>query len=117
MQRSILIVDEDDTRRRAIAGSLSARGQRYLDVGDAFAAMAALGRADFGAVLAAEGRRTLSLRGLCQLARKRHPDIMLFVLPKVGSDEAAIRAVLELTVVMLSPELSTERLVTDLVSR
>lgn len=116
MKRSILIVDEDDSRRRAIAGSLAARGQRYLDVGDAFAAMAALGRADFGAVLAAEGRRTLSLRGLCQLARKRHPDIMLLVLPKVGSDVDAIRAVLELTVDMLDPELSVERLVTEMLA-
>lgn len=117
LQRSILIVDEDASRRRAIASSLSARGQRYLDVGDAFAAMAALGRADFGAVVATEGRRTLSLRGLCQLARKRHPDILLFVLPKPGSDQDAIRAVLDLPVVMLSPELSVERLVTDLLLR
>ncbi|MDP2339903.1 MAG: hypothetical protein Q8O67_03010 [Deltaproteobacteria bacterium] len=117
MQRSILIVDEDDTRRRAIAGSLAARGQRYLDVADAFAAMAALGRADFGAVLAAEGRRTLSLRGLCQLARKRHPDIMLLVLPKPGSDVEEIRRVLELTVEMIDPELSVERLVTAMIER
>lgn len=113
-QRSILIVDEDDVRRRALAGSMAARGQRYLDVGDAFAAMAALGRADFGAVLACEGRRTLSLRGLCQLARKRHPDILIFVLPKPGSDEAAIRKVLELPVQMLSATAQAERVVTDL---
>ncbi len=117
MERSILIVDEDDLRRRAIASSLAARGQRYFDVGDAIAAMAALGRADFGAVLAAEGRRTLSLRGLCQLARKRHPDIMLLVLPKAESDVAAVRVVLELPVQMLDPQLSAERLVTDLLKR
>ena len=117
MQRSILIVDEDDVRRRGIASSLAARGVRSLDVGDAFAGMAALGRADFGAVLAAEGRRTLSLRGLCQLARKRHPDILVYVLPKDGSTEDHIRSVLELDFEMIAPQASAERLVTDLLSR
>lgn len=116
-QRSILIVDEDDARRRAISSAMASRGQRYLDVGDAFAAMAALGRADFGAILAAEGRRTLSLRGLCQLARKRHPDIQIFVLPKVGSDEENIRQVLELPVEMLPAAYSPERLVTEMLAR
>lgn len=115
--RSILIVDEDDTRRRAIANAMAARGQRCLDVGDAFAAMAALGRADFGAVLAAEGRRTLSMRGLCQLARKRHPDILIFIWPKVGSDEQNIREVLELPVEMIQAGLNPERLVTELLDR
>jgi len=117
VQRSILIVDEDDARRRGIASSLAARGVRYLDVGDAFAAMAALGRADFGCVLALEGRRTLSLRGLCQLARKRHPEIVIFVTPKAGSDEAHIRSVLELPVDFLELQPSIERFVTELVGR
>ncbi len=117
MQRSILIVDEDDARRRAIASSLAARGVRYLDVGDAFAGMAALGRADFGCVLGFEGRRTLSLRGLCQLARKRHPDILIFVVPKPESDEEVIRQVLELPFDVLPLQPSIERFVTELVSR
>jgi hypothetical protein len=117
VQRSILIVDEDDARRRGIASSLAARGVRYLDVGDAFAAMAALGRADFGCVLALEGRRTLSLRGLCQLARKRHPEIVIFVSPKAGSTEAHIRSVLELPVDFLELQPSLERFVTELMAR
>lgn len=117
MQRSILIVDEDDSRRRAIASSLAARGVRYLDVGDAFAGMAALGRADFGCVLGFEGRRTLSLRGLCQLARKRHPDILIFVVPRPDSDEEAIRRVLELPFDVLHLQPSIERFVTELVTR
>jgi hypothetical protein len=114
--KSILVVDEDDGRRRALSQALAARGIRYLDVGDAFAAMAALGRADFAAVLAAEGRRTLSLRGLCQLARKRHPDIMILVLPKVGSDELAIRAVLEMHVDMLPSTLNPEQIANSIVT-
>ena len=117
MQRSILIVDEDDARRRGIASSLAARGVRYLDVGDAFAAMAALGRADFGSVLALEGRRTLSLRGLCQLARKRHPEIVIFITPKEGSDEDHIRSVLDLSVEFLEMVPSIERFVTELLDR
>jgi hypothetical protein len=117
MQRSILIVDEDDTRRRSVASSLAARGVRYLDVGDAFAGMAALGRADFGCVLGFEGRRTLSLRGLCQLARKRHPDILVFVVPKPDSDEDDIRRVLEMPFDILHMKPSTERFVTELIAR
>jgi DNA-binding response OmpR family regulator len=117
VQRSILIVDEDDARRRGIASSLAARGIRYLDVGDAFAAMAALGRADFGSVLALEGRRTLSMRGLCQLARKRHPEIVIFITPKEGSDEDHIRSVLDLPVEFLELGPSIERFVTELLAR
>ncbi len=114
---SILVVDEDDNRRRGIASSLAARGVRYLDVGDAFAGMAALGRADFGCVLALEGRRTLSLRGLCQLARKRHPDIEIFVVPKEGSDEATVRSVLDMRFEVIALPQNTERLVTQLIDK
>lgn len=117
MQKPILLVDEDDSRRRAIASALAGRGVRYLDVGDAFAGMAALGRADFGCVLGMEGRRTLSLRGLCQLARKRHPDIVIFVTPKAGSDEATIRQVLELPFFILDGDPNAERFATALLAR
>lgn len=117
MQKPILLVDEDDSRRRAIASALAGRGVRYLDVGDAFAGMAALGRADFGCVLGMEGRRTLSLRGLCQLARKRHPDIVIFVTPKEGSDEATIRKVLELPFYLLEGNPNPERFATELLAR
>jgi hypothetical protein len=117
VQKPILLVDEDDSRRRAIASALAGRGVRYLDVGDAFAGMAALGRADFGCVLGMEGRRTLSLRGLCQLARKRHPDIVIFVTPKQGSDEATIRKVLELPFFILEGHPNPERFATELLAR
>ncbi len=117
MQKPILLVDEDDSRRRAIASALASRGVRYLDVGDAFAGMAALGRADFGCVLGMEGRRTLSLRGLCQLARKRHPDVIIFVTPKPGSEEATIRQVLELPFFILEGNPNPERFATELLAR
>jgi hypothetical protein len=94
MQKSTLVVDDDEGRRRALVHAFSRRGMRYLDVADAFAAMAALGRADFGAVVAAEGRRTLSLRGLCQLARRRHPGVHIVVLHRDGTDPTQIPQVL-----------------------
>lgn len=103
MQKSTLVVDDDETRRRQLVHALSRRGLRYLDVADAFGAMAALGRADFGAVIAAEGRRTLSLRGLCQLARRRHPDVAIFVIHRDGSDPAAIPGILDTPVEVIGP--------------
>jgi DNA-binding NarL/FixJ family response regulator len=103
MQRSTLVVDDDESRRRHIVHALSRRGLRYLDVADAFGAMAALGRADFGAVIAAEGRRTLSLRGLCQLARRRHPEVVIFVIHRDGSDPEAIPGILGVAVDVLPP--------------
>lgn len=108
MQRSTLVVDDDEVRRRALVHALSRRGLRYLDVADAFGAMAALGRADFGAVIATEGRRTLSLRGLCQLARRRHPDVFLFVINREGSDPEAIPGILGTPVDILPPTMAVE---------
>jgi CheY-like chemotaxis protein len=78
---SILIVDDDEKRRRALLLALRSHGCTGLDVGDAFSGMAALGRANFTTVIAAEGKRSLSLRGLCQLARRRHPEIAILVIP------------------------------------
>lgn len=108
MQRSTLVVDDDEARRRSLVHALSRRGLRYLDVADAFGAMAALGRADFGAVIATEGRRTLSLRGLCQLARRRHPDVAIFVIHREGSDAKAIPEILGTHVEILEPNLAAE---------
>jgi DNA-binding response OmpR family regulator len=110
MQRSTLVVDDDEQRRRHIVHALSRRGLRYLDVADAFGAMAALGRADFGAVIAGEGRRTLSLRGLCQLARRRHPDVIIFVIHREGSDPSAIPGILGTHVDIVPPTTSADEL-------
>lgn len=110
MHRSTLVVDDDDRRRRQIVQAFSQRGLRYLDVADAFGAMAALGRADFGVVVANEGRRTLSLRGLCQLARRRHPDILILVVHREGSDPAAIPEILGVPVEVLPPSTTAAEL-------
>ncbi|MBI1948436.1 MAG: hypothetical protein HYS27_22310 [Deltaproteobacteria bacterium] len=110
MHRSTLVVDDDDARRRQVVQALSIHGLRYLDVADAFGAMAALGRADFGVVVANEGRRTLSLRGLCQLARRRHPDIVILVVHRPGSDPTAIPGILGLPVEVLPPTVGPDEL-------
>jgi CheY-like chemotaxis protein len=117
MQKSVLIVDEDDLRRRGLAHALAARGERCLDVADGFAAMAAFGRARFSFVIAAEGRRRLSLRGLCQLARKRHPEIPIFILPRAGSTTEELHASLGLPVDIVDAEESVERMATRILAR
>jgi CheY-like chemotaxis protein len=117
LQKSVLIVDEDDVRRRALSQALAARGERCLDVADGFAAMAACGRADFSFVIAAEGRRRLSLRGLCQLARKRHPDIPIFIVPREGSSPADLQSALGIPVDVVDPEPHVERLATHILGR
>ncbi len=103
--KSTLVVDDVEPRRKAIAQALADRGLRYLDVSDSFAAMAALGRADFGTVVAAEGPRTLSLRGLCQLARRRHPEISLIVISRDATKMGSIAGILGTAVSVLSPEI------------
>lgn len=117
LQKTVLIVDEDDARRRALAQAFASRGERCLDVADGFAAMAAFGRADFSFVVAAEGRRRLSLRGLCQLARKRHPDILIFILPREGSSPDELQAALELPVDVVAADDNPERVVTRILMR
>jgi hypothetical protein len=117
MQKTVLIVDEDDARRRALAQAFASRGEKCLDVADGFAAMAALGRADFSFVVAAEGRRRLSLRGLCQLARKRHNEIPIFILPRDGSTPDELQVALELPIDVVAPEGNPERLVTRILTR
>jgi CheY-like chemotaxis protein len=117
LQKTVLIVDEDDARRRALAQALASRGERCLDVADGFAAMAAFGRADFSFVVAAEGRRRLSLRGLCQLARKRHPDILIFILPRPGSSADELQAALELPIDVVAADGNPERIVTRILMR
>lgn len=90
--RAVLIVEVDDARRAELRRALAARSLYLFEVTDAFEAMAAIGRAEFGAVVAGEGKRQLSLRGLCQLARRSHPGVHLFVVKKPETDERELRA-------------------------
>jgi hypothetical protein len=80
MSKKVLIVDSIDARRTAIQQALASRRRATLEVSDAFSAMGALGRHDFGAVVVAEGKRSLTLQSMCSLARKRHPSIKIFVM-------------------------------------
>jgi hypothetical protein len=117
MHKSTLVVDEDEGRRRALVKALSGRGIRYLDVADAFGAMAALGRADFRALVAAEGRRILSLRGLFQLARRRQAEIDIFVLCRAGSEPETIPGILGVAVECLDGTASPDDLARELDER
>jgi hypothetical protein len=118
---TILVIDADDTRRRALVASLKGRGCPALDVADPFAGMAALGRADFHAVLAAGQVRVLSLRGLLHLARRRHPGIALvMVAPHQNrsaiDQQVELQAALDVPVTVLDQNDNWERLVTDFLS-
>jgi hypothetical protein len=117
---SVLIIDDDEARRRALVSSMKARGHGVLDVADAFAGMAALGRADFVAVFAVESSRTLSLRGLLQLARRRHPGIHLVIAVagagSVVSHQVRLQAALEVPLHVVVVHDAWDRLVTELLA-
>ncbi len=89
--KSVLIVEEDDARRKAIADAFAARSVPFLDVQGIFPAMAAFGRADFGAVLVAEGAQNRSVRGLCGMARRYHEGVRLFVVANADADRGALK--------------------------
>ncbi|MEW5853744.1 MAG: DUF4388 domain-containing protein [Myxococcota bacterium] len=108
MGRKVLLVDERDARRGALRNALVARGVECLEFRDPFHAMGALGRADFNALVMAEGARQLSRRGLCLLARKRHPHMRICVLGRDSSDEARARLALGVSVVPLDGERDAE---------
>lgn len=113
MSQVVLIVEKNDRIRAAIRQQFLARNVPTYDVSDAFDAMSALGRAEFGAIVAAAGKRQLSLRGLCQLARRRHPSVHIFVI--VTKQQAADVEKMEAAVgvqglKMVPPETTTEQL-------
>lgn len=104
MTKAVLIVDDNDRRRREVYAELSARNVPVLEMKDAFDAMATLGRAEFGAVVLGEDRRRLSLRGLCHLARRRHPSIRLVVLATAPVEAHTVEATLGLSVDVLDAD-------------
>lgn len=88
----VLVVEKDDRVRAGIRNALQACRVPVFEVPDAFDAMSALGRAEFGALVVSAGKRHLSLRGLCQLARKRHPSVDLFIIVSPGITAQQVEA-------------------------
>jgi hypothetical protein len=101
MGRVVLLVEPSDRRRADLRRAFTRVSHPIYEVGDAVDAMVAIGRAEFGALVASEGRRQLSLRGLCHLARRRHAGIVIFVLGDPGT-ESELRARLGVDVRVLS---------------
>lgn len=113
MSQVVLIVEKNDRIRAAIRQQFLARNVPTYDVSDAFDAMSALGRAEFGAIVAAAGKRQLSLRGLCQLARRRHPSVHIFVIvtKQQADDVEKMEAAVGVQgLKMVPPETTTEQL-------
>lgn len=86
-----LLVDGHRHRRAALAHVLMDRGVAVLEMDDSLSALSALGRADFGVMVVAQEKRLLSLRGLCMVARKRHPHISIVVMQDPGMPDANLR--------------------------
>ncbi|MEW5850237.1 MAG: DUF4388 domain-containing protein [Myxococcota bacterium] len=108
MDKVVLIVDGDAPRRAALTQVLATAGKPFALAPDIFQGIAALGRADFGALIASEGRLQ-SLRGLCRLARKRHASIHLFVMLKPGTTPEQVRQAVGLTVECLPPDVKPDQ--------
>jgi len=110
MSRSVLLVDGNESRRHAVRTALAARGVPTMEVNDAFTGLAALGRSDFSAIVLAEARRALSLKGLVQLARKRHEGVHIFVLLAAAANDERIKNSLGRDVVTIAPDTGLESL-------
>jgi hypothetical protein len=107
MSKAVLIVEKSDRVRAGLRAAISARGLPIYDVTDAFDAMSALGRADFGAIVVSVGKRQLSLKGLCQLARRRHPGIRIFIIFYAGIEVAPIAQALGVDFDIVQPGTTT----------
>jgi hypothetical protein len=73
----------------------------------AIEAMGVLGKQSFIAVVMSEEKRSLSLRGMCQLALRRHPEVQLFLRGRPGSGPA-LREKLGVEIQVLPSTLPTD---------
>ncbi len=106
----VLWVDKLDSRRGLVRRLAQSRNVALLDATDAFAAMGALGRADFDCLVLAEEPRLLSMRGLLMLAQKRHPNIRLYVLLSASGDGARLREALGVSLETVETDTPLEEL-------
>ena len=87
MHRAALVIGGPADRQAALVAAFDGRGVAAVAVPDAVSAMAALGRADFKALVIADGSlgvsaagEAVSLKGLLRVARMRHPDVVAVLL-------------------------------------
>src|SRR5687767_2763408 len=86
MAGAALVVGGPRDRQVALMDAFAGVGVAAMSVPDAVAAMAALGRADFRAIIVADATKAnhVSLRGLCRIAQMRHPGVVAVVLVEQG---------------------------------
>ena len=101
-EKVVLVMDANASRRAALATALAQQGKPFAVAADLFQGIAAVGRADFGALLTSQGRLK-SLRGLCRLARKRHPTLHIVVMLEEGTPAELVRSEVGLTLACLPP--------------
>jgi DNA-binding NarL/FixJ family response regulator len=115
VQKAVLVVDPRSFRRAAVCQALAARKVSLAEAPSLFQGIAALGRADFSLLLMAEGRPA-SMRGLCRLARKRHPGIRILVMLNADANPEAVRSGVGVAVQLCSHSLTPAQVV-DAVER
>ncbi len=101
---TVLVVDPRSTRRTTVCQALAQQKLRHAEAPSLFQGIASLGRADFTALVVTAGRPA-SLRGLCRLARKRHPAIRILVMVGEDTDRAAIQNVVGVSMEFVSWDL------------
>lgn len=106
MPGAVLIVDRRDNLRTGLQRALWRHKIQSFDARDAFLGMAALGRANFGAIIVGEDRRLLSIRSLLRMAVRRHPGVQVFVMLTGASGSRAVRQALDIPVICVPPTVS-----------
>jgi hypothetical protein len=84
----VLIVESDDAERFRVRNAFHDMMVDVYECRGAVEAMGVLGKQNFVAIVMAEGKRQLSLRGMCQLALRKHPELKLFLRGRPGSGPA-----------------------------
>jgi CheY-like chemotaxis protein len=87
---TVLIVEGDEARRAAFDGALKARGFETVVATDPLGAMGAVRGGQVDVVVASAGAGVQALTGVCQLARRRKPDIAICVLDAPKDDATAL---------------------------
>ena len=88
----VILVDTDRGRASRTAAALRRAGALPVAALDAYDAAAAMGAADFRAVVVGGDVDRALLRGLAAVGRRRHPDLRLFAFVDRGVDVDALRA-------------------------
>ncbi|MFZ9888480.1 MAG: hypothetical protein ACO3JL_13345, partial [Myxococcota bacterium] len=110
----VLVIEDNDADRLRLRQAFHSMGIRVHEVREAVHALGVLGRIPFQAVVASVGPRALSLRGVCKVARRHHPDIVLAMRAPAGA-AGALRDKLDEQIAVLPLGASAEDVAREVV--